>query len=135
MSRVIGFELEKIACQYLINQNLELISRNYATKFGEIDLIMLDHGILVFIEVRYRKNINYGTPIESINQIKATKILNCALHFIKANNQYKNTQYRFDVVAILGNISQIRHDFNKNHFDSYLTWHQNFTIEAYGYYN
>ena len=134
MSRAIGFELENIACQYLLSQNLILINRNYATKFGEIDLIMLDNDVLVFIEVRYRKNSVYGYPIETITRSKSLKILNSALAFINVNNQYKNSQFRFDVIGILGNIRQIRGDFKKNLFNS-LTWHQNFTIEEYGYYN
>jgi len=130
MSKKVGFELEVLACQYLLDQNLQLITRNYSTRFGELDLIMLDGQILVFLEVRYRKNIKYGHPIESITKAKQLKILNTALDFLYHNQQYKNIQYRFDVITILGNITKIRQNFNE-----YINWHKNFTIEEYGYYN
>lgn len=135
MSRGIGAELEHIACQHLINHQLTLINQNYTTRFGEIDLIMRDIDMLVFVEVRYRRNIKFGHPIESITKVKQNKMLTTALHYLSHNNQYKNTQYRFDVVTILGNITKIRRDFNNNLIEPYINWYKNFTIEEYGYYS
>lgn len=108
MSRTLGNEIENFAYKYLCSFNLRLIARNYYCRYGEIDLIMLDDSTLVFIEVRYRKNDTYGHPIESIDKKKQHKIYHTALHFISHHPKFKSTQYRFDVVTLLGNINKIR---------------------------
>ncbi len=108
MSRTLGNEIENFAYKYLCSFNLRLIARNYYCRYGEIDLIMLDESILVFIEVRYRKNDTYGHPIESIDLKKQHKIYHTALNFISHHPKFRSTQYRFDVVTLLGNINKIR---------------------------
>jgi Holliday junction resolvase-like predicted endonuclease len=53
----VGNKAEKLALQYLKKNGLKLVEQNYLTKFGEIDIIMLDklEQTLVFVEVRYRE--------------------------------------------------------------------------------
>ena len=50
---------ENLAHIFLCEQGLQAVERNFRSKRGEIDLVMLDHDILVFVEVRYRKNNHY----------------------------------------------------------------------------
>lgn len=123
MSRKIGVEKETLACQYLLNQNLSLITNNYYCRYGEIDLIMLDHNfiepMLVFTEVRYRKNTIYGHPLESVNYHKRQKIFKTALEFLSCHKKYQKSQYRFDVIAILGKLCSI--EWYKNIIDEELT--------------
>jgi len=66
LTRSIGQQTEQLACEYLQKHRLKLVTKNYRCSRGEIDLIMRDQHSLVFVEVRYRKNINFGTPAESI---------------------------------------------------------------------
>jgi len=63
--------------------------------FGEIDLIMMDAGTntLVFIEVRYRKNTDYGAGFESISRSKQKKIITSAKCFIRYKPQLCNRPY------------------------------------------
>ena len=61
---------EQKACQFLQQKGLTLIEKNYRCRNGEIDLIMLDKDQLVFVEVRFRKNEDYGTAIDSVISIK-----------------------------------------------------------------
>ena len=65
-----GVIAEKKALTYLLEQGLTLVHQNYYCRFGEIDLIMLEQETLVFIEVRYRKNSDFGGALASINQSK-----------------------------------------------------------------
>lgn len=95
-----GQQAEQLACDYLLQQGLTLVERNYYCRMGEIDLIMQHQNSLVFIEVRYRKNNLFGGAAESITTKKQDKLQKTALHYIQQHKSRQNT--RFDVVAITG---------------------------------
>ena len=95
-----GNQAERAAERYLSKQGLRLVARNYRCKQGEIDLIMLDGDILVFIEVRYRNNANHGSPLESVTASKQKKLVIAAKHYLSENKLSGNTQTRFDVLGI-----------------------------------
>ena len=67
-----GALAEEIAHNFLMTNGLSPIDRNYRTRFGEIDLIMKDNNILVFIEVRYRSYNTFGSATESITKKNKT---------------------------------------------------------------
>lgn len=93
-----GVKSERQALHYLQAQGLSLICQNYYCRFGEIDLIMQDHDTLVFIEVRYRKNNDFGGGLASITKRKQDKIIKTAKHYLA---QLDNEPYcRFDAIAI-----------------------------------
>lgn len=96
-----GEDAETACCSYLRSQGLKFISRNYSCRFGEIDLIMLDKKLLVFVEVRFRKNDAFGGGLESITFTKQQKLRRTAELFLQENCQYKNA--RFDVVSMSKN--------------------------------
>ncbi|MDM8566619.1 YraN family protein [Candidatus Halobeggiatoa sp. HSG11] len=95
----LGQWAEELAHQYLCKQGLLPVERNYRCKTGEIDLIMLDGKILVFVEVRYRKNQRYGGSMASIDIRKQQKILTVATSYLQ---KYGDQQCRFDVVLVDG---------------------------------
>jgi putative endonuclease len=59
LSHVRGNDAEDACCSWLKRQGLKLLTRNYRSRRGELDLVMQDGGTVVFIEVRYRKNNLY----------------------------------------------------------------------------
>ena len=61
-SREAGQHAESLACRHLETQGLTLIQQNFFTPLGEIDLIMQDQDSLVFVEVRYRRHVDFGHP-------------------------------------------------------------------------
>ena len=97
-----GNQAESIALKYLTQQGLTLIVQNYLTKGGEIDIIMLDKAeqILVFVEVRYRKNSLFGSAIDSVDSTKQTKIIRTANHYLQQQSEFDNFICRFDVIGI-----------------------------------
>lgn len=103
MSRTQGFEVEKIACQYLCQQGLTLLEANYSCRFGEIDLIMKDGTYLVFIEVRARSSIAFGSACESITYTKQQKIIKTALHYVTKHRLMEKQPMRFDALIAEGN--------------------------------
>ncbi len=91
---------EDMACQHLQQQGLILLQKNFHSRFGEIDLIMQHQQTLVFVEVRYRKNRDFGGPAASITPAKQKKIEKTALFFMQKKGREFNA--RFDVLAICG---------------------------------
>ena len=97
---ITGKSAEKAACQYLKKLNFKLIEKNYRCRFGEIDIIMLDKQSLVFIEVRFRKNKNYGSGAESVTIGKQKKLINTASHYLQNHPESARYSTRFDVISI-----------------------------------
>jgi len=96
----LGNTAENQVCQYLQQQKLELICRNFRCNFGEIDLIMQDKDLLVFVEVRMRTNQDYASALESVTRHKQRKIIRTALFYLQQNNLLNKVNCRFDVVAV-----------------------------------
>ena len=90
---------EEIAAKYIVSKGGKIIERNYKIKIGEVDLIVLINGELVFVEVKSRSNINYGYPSEAVNYKKKQKITNVAKYYI-LNNCLDNISIRFDVIEV-----------------------------------
>ncbi len=112
-----GKATEEFAKQYLIKQGLTFIDNNVHCRQGEIDIIMRDNDIFVFVEVKYRKNNNFGGAISAVSQSKQNKIRHCVAFFLqKANLNEYNTPCRFDVVALDGDINQPQVTWLKNAF-------------------
>lgn len=100
--RIIGNQAEQIALAHLQQHNLELIERNYLTKLGEIDIIMLDKSnhALVFVEVRYRKNSRFSDAIETVTTPKQRRIIQTAQHYLQTHSAHQQLACRFDVVGV-----------------------------------
>ncbi len=113
----IGSTTEHYAAQYLLSQGLQEFTRNFRNRQGEIDLIMKDGATWVFVEVKYRKNDSFGGPLAAISYNKQQKIKHCAEFFLQQNNLNEyNTQCRFDVVGLLGDLHQPKITWLKNAF-------------------
>ncbi len=108
---------ECYAQQYLSKQGLILIERNFHSRQGEIDLIMLDGDTYIFVEVKYRKRKEFGGAIAAISASKKKKIKHCITFYLQQAglNEY-NTPCRVDVVALEGDITQPQVTWLKNAF-------------------
>ncbi|MEE9354617.1 MAG: YraN family protein [Methylococcaceae bacterium] len=106
---ITGQHIEDLASTHLQERGLHLLERNFRCRQGEIDLIMTHGDVLTFIEVRYRKNDYYGSPLESVTPQKRAKIITTAQYYLLQNPQASNQPMRFDVVAassdVHGNIN------------------------------
>ena len=95
----IGQAAEQYALNYLKSAGLMHIVSNWSCQFGEIDLIMLAHDTIVFVEVRYRKNPGFGGALESIDAHKRKKLLKAAEQFLTEHPQWLEHPCRFDVIT------------------------------------
>ncbi len=98
----VGARFEDLALAYLRRQRLALVARNYSCRMGELDLIMMEGEILVFVEVRYRCDRKFGGAVASITRHKMRNIVATAHRFLSERPEYRNFASRFDIVAMVG---------------------------------
>ena len=97
----LGNNGEKIACLFLETKGYKIIEKNYRGNRKEIDIIAEKDGYIIFVEVKTRSSVNFGTPSESVNITKQTHIISAAKKFLIDNmDLYEKLQPRFDVVEI-----------------------------------
>ena len=112
--RIIGQKAEQLAEAYLKRKGIGIIARNYHCRQGEADLIGWDGRVLVFVEVKARKDDGCGYPGEALTYWKQRRICRTARVFCLKEGIPEDTSVRFDVVEILGN--RIRHIENAFEF-------------------
>ncbi|MEE9423651.1 MAG: YraN family protein [Methylococcales bacterium] len=93
-----GNSAEQLACDFLQHQGYSLVTRNYRTRQGEIDLIVENEMMLLIVEVRYRSNPNYGQAAESVDARKQTRIIRAAEQYLAQYPPIK--QVRLDVITV-----------------------------------
>lgn len=95
---------EKLATKYLEQNKYRIIKQNFRCKQGEIDIIAIDEQCkeqqIVFIEVKTRTSLEFGTPAEAVNKIKKQHIARTAKFFLYLNN-IKGADIRFDTIEVL----------------------------------
>jgi putative endonuclease len=99
IKKALGKTGEERAAKYLSGKGYRVLERNYSTKQGEIDLIALHRGELVFVEVKTRTTDAYGAPEHAVNPRKQQRMVKAALSYIKYKKLHQ-MPCRFDVVAI-----------------------------------
>ena len=93
---------EDLACRHLEAHGLRLLERNYRCRAGEIDLVMLDGGTLVLVEVRSRASATHGSAAATVDGRKQQRFIRAAHHLLLTRPDYRRLPARFDVVALDG---------------------------------
>lgn len=99
--RDVGNYGENVAAGYLAGKGYAVLEKNYKRGHGEIDIIARDGEYIVFIEVKYRKNLSVGEPREAVTRAKQRAIIGAALYYI-AENSLDSCDFRFDVIEVFG---------------------------------
>ncbi|TFH48051.1 MAG: YraN family protein, partial [Lysobacterales bacterium] len=95
----LGAWAEGLACRHILDHGLRLVTRNYRCRYGEIDLIMQDGTIIIFVEVRLRSRTDFGSGAESVDARKQARVLSSAEHYLQRHATLL-APCRFDVVSI-----------------------------------
>ena len=98
--RARGQWAEDAAARYLTERGLVCRDRNFRSRYGEIDLVMEDGEILVFVEVRSRGGTGFLDPAESVDRSKRARIARTADTWLRRRRPIPAC--RFDVVAVTG---------------------------------
>lgn len=96
----VGNRGEDIAADYLSNKGFQIIERNYRYGHGEIDIVAKDGDVLVFVEVKTRKNLEFGPPELAVTKSKQRQVRKISEAYLVEKN-INDTDCRIDVVAIL----------------------------------
>ncbi len=96
--RSIGTFYEERACEYLQEQGICIVKRNFRCKTGEIDIIGKDGDCVVFFEVKYRKTDDFGHAFFAVDKKKQKRICCCAMIYCMQNTWVK--ELRYDVIGI-----------------------------------
>lgn len=91
-----------MAADYLRAAGYVILVSNFFTRYGEIDLIAMDNEVLIFIEVKYRRDLVSGSPFEAVDIRKIRNITKAARYYMYKNQISEDTPCRFDVVGIVG---------------------------------
>ena len=96
---------EGIAAEYLEERGYQILTRNYHTSQGEIDIVAVSPDIqypcLVFVEVKTRSSPKYGYPEEAVGRKKWQRMSKAILVYLEAHPDLES-EWRVDVIAILG---------------------------------
>jgi putative endonuclease len=99
---------EEIARRFLLSLGYQIITTNFRTKIGEIDIIAKDKDDYVFVEVKMREDVDkWGLPAEAVTANKRKKIENVALLYLQKEG-LGEVQMRFEVVEVLPKLGKAR---------------------------
>ena len=99
-NRAVGDQAENLAFEFLREQGLLPVHRNFSCRLGELDLVMRDDSCLVVVEVRYRNCRSFVSAEQTIDRRKQGKLIRTAAMFLAWNQRFANMPLRFDVIGI-----------------------------------
>jgi putative endonuclease len=95
----LGILGENLAAEELARRGYAVLERRYRTRYGEIDIVAEDQGTIVFVEVKAREDVTFGTAVEQVTPVKQRKVASRAVEYL-ARKHVTDRPCRFDVVAI-----------------------------------
>jgi putative endonuclease len=94
-----GESAESLGAQFLLRRGYRLLERNFKTRLGEVDLVVENDAYLVFVEVRYRRSVAWGSPEATVGRLKRSKLVLAALEYVQ-RHRLEQRALRFDVLSI-----------------------------------
>lgn len=91
---------EQVAVAYLMALGMRLVARNWRCSAGEIDAILHDGDVLVFVEVKTRRSGRFGPPAEAVGHEKQARLRRLAAIWL-ARSDVRPGEVRFDLVSVL----------------------------------
>ncbi|MCW2699174.1 MAG: putative endonuclease related to Holliday junction resolvase [Blastococcus sp.] len=96
----LGVHGERIAAAFLTDAGLRVLDRNWRCRDGELDIVARDGDALVFCEVKTRRGVDYGHPVEAVTAVKQRRLRTLAQRWLAAHDEHA-ADLRFDVVGVL----------------------------------
>ena len=96
----LGAHGERIAAAYLTDTGLRLLDRNWRCREGELDIVAREGDAIVFCEVKTRRGVGYGYPVEAVTPVKQRRLRVLAQRWLAAHDEHA-PDLRFDVVGVL----------------------------------
>ncbi len=107
----LGDRGEDLACRYLEGKGFRVVTRNYRTRSGEVDIVARDGEVTVFVEVKERRDALHGEGFEAVTRTKRRRVIRAAQSYAASHGLWE-AALRFDVVSIDWSSGEpsLRHD-------------------------
>ena len=94
---------EDVAAAHLEAAGLRIVERNWRCREGELDIVAREHSDLVFVEVKTRSSLAFGSPAEAVSRTKAARLRRLALRWLQEHRDLDQfwAAVRFDVVSVV----------------------------------
>lgn len=99
----VGAYGERVAARYLTEAGMQVLDRNWRCVQGEVDIVALDGSCLVICEVKTRRSLAYGSPLEAVTPRKAARLRRLAASWLAEHPELGRgvSDVRVDVVGVL----------------------------------
>jgi putative endonuclease len=91
---------EDVAVRHLTESGMEVLVRNWRCDLGEIDVVARDGSTVVVCEVKTRRGLDYGTPLEAVTARKMARLRRLAARWLAESGE-RPPEVRIDVVSVL----------------------------------
>jgi putative endonuclease len=113
-ANAVGAYGERLAARYLAESGMQILDRNWRCDQGEIDIVAMDVACLVIVEVKTRRSLVFGSPVEAVTAVKAARLRRLAGRWLADHRPMVDStvDIRIDVVGVLrpaGGPAQIEH--------------------------
>ena len=99
--RALGAAGEDAVARWYAAAGYQIVDRNWRCREGELDLVVARDGVLAFCEVKTRRGIGFGAPVEAVTAAKQQRIRGLALQWLGAHPDRRARDLRFDVASVL----------------------------------
>jgi putative endonuclease len=103
---------EDVAAEHLEAAGLQILARNWRCHDGEIDVVARDGAAVVFVEVKTRSSLAYGSPAEAVDRRKSTRVRRLGVRWLLEQREAGGDEFwssvRFDVVTVVRTGSAVR---------------------------
>lgn len=109
-SLAVGSFGERLAADFLRKTGYKVLARNFSCKIGEIDIVAEKDDTTVFVEVKTRKNSDYGLACEFVNYKKQQKIINTSIYYKRKYGTKENLRY--DIIEVYTSAPEFNNKIN-----------------------
>ena len=102
VANAVGAYGERLAARYLVESGMQILDRNWRCDQGEIDIVAMDDACLVIVEVKTRRSLVFGSPVEAVTAVKAARLRRLAGCWL--------TDHRALVESVVDSVGEIRID-------------------------
>ena len=103
VANAVGAYGERLAARYLTEAGMQILDRNWRCDQGEIDVVALDGTCLVIVEVKTRRSLQFGSPVEAVTPVKAARLRRLAGCWLDDHRSLVDSvaDIRIDVIGVL----------------------------------
>jgi len=103
VANAVGAYGERLAARFLVESGMQILDRNWRCAQGEIDIVAMDETCLVIVEVKTRRTLAFGSPVEAVTTLKASRLRRLAGCWLTEHRSLVDSvaDVRIDVVGVL----------------------------------